>query len=223
MNEFFDTLTDVILPIFTITLLVMIAGTLAVRVAVKYYRHRKHEKMLYPLPVKDKAVFTKWVDTLWGPNLLYFLLEVGVVVLFTLAVKYDLDWLIPFAFTGLVATIAIIILCCAYGPWFIGIGSISLIIRHNSCEDNIPYNEIESVKLDTPAADARCIFGLPGCAGYWGTWRDSEHGTYTACYGRRDQCFFVRLKDGRGYMLGCKDPSAIVDRLNAILAEQYHH
>ncbi|MDE6417594.1 MAG: PH domain-containing protein [Duncaniella sp.] len=92
-----------------------------------------------------------------------------------------------------------------------------MIIRHNSCEDNIPYKEIESVRLATPAPDARCTFGIPGCSGYWGTWHDSEHGTYTACYGRRDQCFFVRLKDGRGYMLGCKDPSSIVDRLNDIL------
>ncbi|MDE5749139.1 MAG: hypothetical protein K2H87_00045, partial [Duncaniella sp.] len=67
MSEFFDTLTDVILPTTIVSLLVMLAGTLAVRVSVKYYRHRKHEKMLYPIPVKDKAVFTKFVDIAWVP------------------------------------------------------------------------------------------------------------------------------------------------------------
>ncbi|MDE6417595.1 MAG: PH domain-containing protein [Duncaniella sp.] len=89
--------------------------------------------------------------------------------------------------------------------------------------DTIPYADIESVKLDAPAPDARSTFGVSGNLGYWGTWHDSEHGTYTACYGRPDQCFFVRLKDGRGYMLGCNNTAEIVDRLNAILAEKYSH
>ncbi len=222
-SEILTYFLDKLLVPFIVINLTLLAGTLAIRVAVKYYRHHRHEKMLYPMPIKDKAVFKKYVDIAGRTSLLFVcLIIVGLALLFV-AIKFEMRWMMPILVIFTLILSIIYFASTAFGPWYIGIGSKSLIIRHNASEDNITYSDIESIELATPAPDARCTFGIPGSSGYWGVWQDSEHGTYTACYGRRSQCFFVRLKDGRGYMLGCKDPDEIVRRVKEMLAVPTAH
>lgn len=40
---------------------------------------------------------------------------------------------------------------------------------------------------------------------------------YFACYGRSSDCFLVELKDGRKYMLECKNPHKMVEYVNGYL------
>ena len=70
---------------------------------------------------------------------------------------------------------------------------------------DIPVSQIESVRLCPPTMGARRIIGSGGFMGYWGWFREGDIGRYFAYYGKASDCFLVTLKDGRKYMLGCKD------------------
>ena len=84
--------------------------------------------------------------------------------------------------------------------------------------------KVEISKIDTicevdNSDHPRCKLGSFGLFGYWGYWEDDVHGRFWAHFGRHDQRFFVRLKDGRSFMLGCKDHSTVVDFLQSRHAE----
>ncbi len=76
---------------------------------------------------------------------------------------------------------------------------------------SIPLNSIESVMICPPTMSERRILGSGGWFGYWGWFRESSIGKYFAYYGKASDCFLVRLKDGRQYMLGCTDPLSIME------------
>ena len=75
----------------------------------------------------------------------------------------------------------------------------------------IPLNEIASIALCSPTMAERRICGSGGWFGYWGWFGERDLGKYFAYYGKASDCFLVTLKNGRKYMLGCKDPQSIVD------------
>lgn len=78
-------------------------------------------------------------------------------------------------------------------------------------------SDIESVRLMAPTMGARRIVGSGGFMGYWGLFREGDIGRYFAYYGKASDCFLVTLKNGRKYMLGCKDAPEMVDAINAQL------
>ncbi len=53
-----------------------------------------------------------------------------------------------------------------------------------------------------------------GFMGYWGIFSTHKYGKYTAYYGNTDDCFMLHMKDGKQIMLGCKDPSEMVNAIN---------
>lgn len=73
----------------------------------------------------------------------------------------------------------------------------------------IPYGDIASVELFQPTMGARRILGSGGFMGYWGLFREGDIGKYTAYYGKASDCFMLTLRDGRKYVLGCKNPDKI--------------
>lgn len=85
--------------------------------------------------------------------------------------------------------------------YIIGVGFVS----------SIDISDIETINVVENPNPSRCKLGSFGLFGYWGYWEDDVHGRFRAHFGRHDQRFFVRLKDGRGYMLGCKDHRKVVD------------
>ncbi len=60
--------------------------------------------------------------------------------------------------------------------------------------------------------------GSGGFLGYWGWFAEKGLGRYFAYYGRKSDCFLVTLKDGRKYVLGCREASDLVGALGARLA-----
>jgi|GEM_PF-3942267 len=83
---------------------------------------------------------------------------------------------------------------------------------------------LSDVKAVTPIDSyfdlGKCKLGSYGLLGFWGKWHSAKFGDYTAFYGRPDQCFFVRLKNGKGYMLGCKENEALMQAIKDAIAEQ---
>ena len=81
----------------------------------------------------------------------------------------------------------------------------------------IPMQDVESVKLCPPTMGAIRICGSGGFFGYWGWFKERDLGKYFAYYGRSSDCFLVELKDGRKYMLGCKNPQKMVEYINSMI------
>ena len=61
------------------------------------------------------------------------------------------------------------------------------------------------------------ILGSGGVFGYWGWFREDSIGRYMAYYGKASDCFIVRLKDGKNYMLSCIDPLGMMEYIDSKL------
>lgn len=59
----------------------------------------------------------------------------------------------------------------------------------------------------------RRVCGSGGWFGYWGWFHDRELGRYFAYYGKSSDCFLVRLRNGRSYVIGCQNPQTIIDEV----------
>ena len=80
----------------------------------------------------------------------------------------------------------------------------------------LSYSEIESVRLCPPTMGEKRLFGSGGFLGYWGWFSERDLGRYFAYYGKASDCFLVRMRDGRQYMIGCEDAPKMVDYINSV-------
>lgn len=78
----------------------------------------------------------------------------------------------------------------------------------------IPLKEVSDVRLCSPTMGAIRMCGSGGCFGWYGWFKERDLGKYFAYYGKASDCFLVTLKDGRKYMLGCKDAPEMVEYIN---------
>ncbi len=76
---------------------------------------------------------------------------------------------------------------------------------------NIPLAEIDAIKHLAPTIGERRICGSGGFFGYWGWFSERDTGKYFAYYGKASDCFLITLKNGRKYLIGCKNHDVIVD------------
>lgn len=78
----------------------------------------------------------------------------------------------------------------------------------------IPLSDIAEVKMCSPTMGAIRICGSGGWFGWYGWFKEKDLGKYFAYYGKASDCFLVTLKDGRKYMLGCKDAPGMVSEIS---------
>lgn len=107
-----------------------------------------------------------------------------------------------------------------YMPLSISVNSNELSINRSLKVKTIPLSDIRTVELCPPTLAERRICGSGGFFGYWGWFKEKDLGKYFAYYGKSSDCFLVRLKDGRQYMLGCENPQTIVSYLNENLSDK---
>lgn len=109
---------------------------------------------------------------------------------------------------------ALVMLCAAalfYAPMSISVDDKSLNINRFLRIKTIPCTAIKSVELCPPTMAERRICGSGGWFGYWGWFKEPSIGKYFAYYGKASDCFLVKLRDGRQYLLGCENPTPIVE------------
>jgi len=87
-----------------------------------------------------------------------------------------------------------------YMPLSVTVNDVDLCVNRTLCAKRIPLKEIGEIKRMTA---------------YWGWFKEKNLGKYFAYYGKESDCFFVRLKDGRQYVLGCDNPDAIVNHIKS--------
>lgn len=103
-------------------------------------------------------------------------------------------------------------------PLSISLDGNSLNVNRPLKVKSISLSEIADVRVCPPTMGAIRICGSGGWFGWYGWFREGDLGKYFAYYGKASDCFLVTLKDGKKYMLGCKDApemvAAIRDRLH---------
>ncbi|MBD5379969.1 MAG: hypothetical protein HDR74_08820 [Bacteroides sp.] len=110
-----------------------------------------------------------------------------------------------------VALVAIVVPMMIYAPCAIAVTDGHIIVKRFFKPKMIDLNDVESVQLVSPTMAEHRLLGSGGWMGYWGWFKDGELGRYFAYYGKASECFMVKLKSGRQYMLGCKDTQEMVD------------
>ena len=102
-----------------------------------------------------------------------------------------------------------------YAPMRIVLEDDALRIERSLRIKAIPLALIGEVRPYRPACAAVSLCGSGGFLGYWGWFAEKGLGRYFAYYGRKSDCFLVTLKDGRKYVLGCREASDLVGALGA--------
>lgn len=121
---------------------------------------------------------------------------------------------------GYLLTVCIVLIVALfYSPMSIEVGDEGIVILRSFWFKKIPYSHIESIELMQPTMGEKRICGSGGFLGYWGWFSERDLGKYFAYYGKASDCFFVRLKSGKQYMLGCRNPKAVVDVVREKLGE----
>lgn len=98
-------------------------------------------------------------------------------------------------------------------PLSISLGNESLNINRPLKIKSIPLSDIAETRLCAPTMGAKRICGSGGWFGWYGWFSERDLGKYFAYYGKASDCFLVTLKDGKKYMLGCKDAPEMVNAI----------
>ena len=112
-----------------------------------------------------------------------------------------------------VAVSVLFLSALCYMPLSISLDNESLNINRSLKIKSIPLTEIANVELCAPTMGAKRICGSGGWFGWYGLFSEKDLGKYFAYYGKVSDCFLVTLKNGKKYMLGCKDAPEMVNAI----------
>ena len=111
-----------------------------------------------------------------------------------------------------IALLFLFTLC--YMPLSISVDKESLNINRPLKIKSIPLPEITDVRMCAPTMGTIRICGSGGWFGWYGWFSEKDLGKYFAYYDKASDCFLVTLKNGKKYMLGCKDAPEMVKAIN---------
>jgi len=115
----------------------------------------------------------------------------------------------------LAVTLLLLILGMIYAPVSVSASEKELRVNSPFKIHTIPMRRIVSVERFMPTMGAIRLFGSGGFMGHWGIFREGDVGRYVAYYGKSSDCFLVRLDNGDKYVLGSRNPEAMVDYIRA--------
>lgn len=107
-------------------------------------------------------------------------------------------------------TLLLLISSMIYAPLSISANEKELCVNSPYKIHSITMRRIVSVERFMPTMGAKRLVGSGGFLGYWGIFRQGDIGRYMAYHGKASDCFLVRLDNGDKYVLGCKNPDAMV-------------
>lgn len=135
---------------------------------------------------------------------------VGIAILVAMMIFKLNDGKLYMAYFIAAALVYMFAMSLFYAPLSISIDKDNLNINRSLRIKSIPLSDIKSVEMCPPTVSEKRICGSGGWFGYWGWFKEPSIGKYFAYYGKASDCFLVKLKDGRQYMLGCENPAIIV-------------
>lgn len=111
------------------------------------------------------------------------------------------------------AIIMLFLSTLCFMPLSISLDNDSLNINRPLKIKSIPLSDIAEAVLCQPTMGAIRICGSGGWFGWYGWFKEKDLGKYFAYYGKASDCFLVTLKNGKKYMLGCKDAPEMVNAI----------
>lgn len=113
--------------------------------------------------------------------------------------------------------VVLLLLGLLFGPVQIVADNDYITVKSILRKRRIPVCDIESVELFQPTMGAIRLCASGGYFGYWGLFREGDVGRYEAYYGKASDCFLIKMKNGSKYVLGCQNPSEMVDKIQTLL------
>ncbi len=105
------------------------------------------------------------------------------------------------------------ILIMWYAPLYVTFENGTLVVSRLFRELRIPADQIADVENASPTMGETVICGSRGLFGYWGWYSQSDTGRYFSYYGKSSDTFLVTLRNGRRYMIGCRDAAQMAEAL----------
>lgn len=136
-------------------------------------------------------------------------------ILMILNLHEGMDWL-AYLIAGLL--VGECVLALFFTPLSVSVEDGCLNINMSLRTKSIPLRDIQLVANCPPTMSEKRICGSGGFFGYWGWFSEPSIGKYFAYYGKASECFLVRLKSGKLYMLSCIDPLGMMEYINSKLS-----
>lgn len=114
----------------------------------------------------------------------------------------------------MIVTLALLTVSMFYAPMSISVNEKEVAVHSPFKIHTIPIRRIVNCELFRPTMGSIRVCGSGGFMGYWGIFREGDVGRYMAYYGNGTDCFIIRLDNGDKYVLGCKNPAAMVAYIN---------
>lgn len=147
-------------------------------------------------------------------TLLTAILAGGLFVACIAAVKEE-----PAFFILLAVYLVLFVSMLFFGAAYIKADNNNIVLGSLLRGKKIPMCDVENVERFKPSAGAIRLCASGGFMGYWGTFRETGIGKYYGFYGKPSDCFLVRLKNGRKYVLGCNQPDKMVDYIKSQISK----
>lgn len=111
-----------------------------------------------------------------------------------------------------VITASLVTAFLIYSPVYVASNQEGVLIRKRFGKKFIAMSEINEVSYfhPTPLLINQRVVGSGGFVGYWGWFSDPRIGIYFAYYGNSSDCFLIKLKNGKQYVIGCEDSSEMM-------------
>lgn len=152
----------------------------------------------------------KWSKCAWLITVL-----VTVAIAAALIITRNTPWRF-YMLVGVTATVFISM--WIWSPTSISVDNEFITIHKRIGRKRIPISNIYSAARYTSQVDRCCrVCGSGGFAGYWGWFHDPRIGNYFGYYGNKQECFLVRLKDGKQYVIGCENDVDMVNFIRNLL------
>ncbi|MDE6287776.1 MAG: PH domain-containing protein [Muribaculaceae bacterium] len=119
----------------------------------------------------------------------------------------------------LIIPVGLLVPSALYAPLSLTVDERNITVNSLLKRHRIPLRNVKEVELFQPTMGALRICASGGYMGYWGIFKEGDVGRYVGYYGKASDCFLVRMKNGDKYVLGCKDPAAAVDYINAVISK----
>lgn len=154
--------------------------------------------------MKKSVKYSGWSWT-WTAIITLFCVIFGIT--WYINGKYEKAIVLTVAFALLVITALI------YAPLYVKVTDKHLAVRRPLKSRVIDMADIASVELFPPTMGEIRICGSGGWFGYWGWFKERDLGKYFAYYGRSSDCYLVKLKNGRQYIIGSEDAADVVEAI----------
>ncbi|MDE5694262.1 MAG: PH domain-containing protein [Duncaniella sp.] len=119
--------------------------------------------------------------------------------------------------TATAITLAVVAAGLYYCPVSVSVNTSELII-HRLLSGDKKFSLADIVEVDTcyPSIAGIRLCGSGGFFGYWGYFSDITIGQYFGYYADRSQCFYIKLKNKRQYVISCENHIEMVKAIRKI-------